>query len=588
MKFIGKLIIYLLLALLVVALAFYILLQTRWGASQVSNWVTVNTDYELNFDLMDHRFSSPSHLILENVTFGRDGKPATLVAKKVDIGLSSRQVTDPLHMDTITLFDGTLNLSPQTAPLPFQADRLQLNNMAFNSPNTEWDLSAQKVTGGVSPWQPEAGNVLGKNAQIQMSAGSLTLNGVPASNVLIQGQLNGKEVVLSTIGADMARGSLTGSALRNADGSWIIDSMRLNEIRLQSDKSLMDFFAPVTTLPSLQIGRLEVTDARLQGPDWAVTDLDLSLRNLTLSKGDWQSQEGRLSMNASEFIYGSLHLFDPILNAEFSPQGIALRQFTSRWEGGMVRTSGNWLRDGKALVLDDAAIAGLEYTLPENWKTLWMDPLPEWLNSVTLKKFGLSRNLVIDIDPAFPWQITSLDGYGANLQLAKDRQWGVWGGSATLNGAAATFNRVDVRRPSLALNANAATVNITDLSAFTEKGILEATATVSQLPQRQTTVSLNGRGVPLNVLQQWGWPALPITGDGNIQLTASGSVQANAPLKPTVNAKLSAVNMDKQQVQQMMTSGVVSSPPSPQPSPQREREQTIPSPLWGEGKGEGN
>lgn len=560
MKFIGKLLVYLLVALLIVVLAFYFLLQTRWGASQASSWVTENTAYELNFDQMDHRFSSPSHIVLKNVTFGRDGKPATLVAKTVDIGLSSRQITDPLHMDTITLFDGTLNLSPQTAPLPFQADRLQLNNMALNSPNTEWDLSAQKVTGGVSPWQPEAGNVLGKNAQIQMSAGSLTLNGVPATNVLIEGKLNGKEVVLNTIGADMARGSLTGSAQRNADGGWVIDTLRLNNIRLQSEKTIADFFAPLTTVPSLQIGRLEVTDARLQGPDWAVTDLDLSLRNLTLAKGAWQSQDGRLSMNASEFIYGSLHLFDPILNTEFSPQGIALRQFTSRWEGGMVRTSGNWLRDGKALVLDDAAIAGLEYTLPENWKTLWMEPLPEWLNSVTLKKFGLSRNLVIDIDPAFPWQITSLDGYGANLQLAKDRQWGVWGGSATLNGAAATFNRVDVRRPSLALNANAATVNITELSAFTEKGILEATATVSQLAQRQTTVSLNGRGVPLNIINQWGWPALPIAGDGNMQLTASGSIQAHAPLRPTVNGKLSAVNMDKQQVQQTMTGGVVSTP----------------------------
>ena len=560
MKFIGKLLVYLLVALLIVILALYILLQTRWGAAQVSSWVTVNTDYELSFDKMNHRFSSPSHLILENVTFGRDGKPATLVAKKVDIGLSSRQVTDPLHMDAITLFDGTLNLSPQTAPLPLQADRLQLSNMAFNSPNTEWDLSAQKVTGGVSPWQPEAGNVLGKNAQIQMSAGSLTLNGVPATNVLIEGQLNGKEVVLNTIGADMARGSLTGSALRNADGSWVIDTLRLNEIRLQSDNTLTAFFAPLATLPSLQIGRLEVTDARLQGPDWAVTDLDLSLRNLTISKGDWQSQDGRLSMNASEFIYGSLHLFDPILNAEFSPQGMALRQFTSRWEGGMVRTSGNWLRAGNALVLDDTAFAGLEYTLPANWKQLWMTPLPAWLQSLTLKKFSASRNLIIDIDPDFPWQLTSLDGYGANLQLVKDRQWGVWSGSATLNGAAATFNRVDVRRPSLALNANAATVNITDLSAFTEKGILEATATVSQLPQRQTTVSLNGRGVPLNVLQQWGWPALPVTGDGNIQLTASGSVQANAPLKPTVNGKLSAVNMDKQQVEQTMTSGIVSTP----------------------------
>ena len=401
-----------------------------------------------------------------------------------------------------------------------------------------------------------------------MSAGSLTLNGVETSNVLIQGELNGKEVVLSTIGADMARGSLTGTARRNADGGWVVDNLRLNEIRLQSDKALADFFTPITTLPSFKIGRLEVTDARLQGPDWAVTDLDLSLRSLTLSNGDWQSDDGRLSMNASEFIYGSLHLFDPILNAEFSPQGVALRQFTSRWEGGMIRTSGNWLRNGKALVLDDVAIAGLEYTLPQNWKNQWMAELPTWLNSVTLKKFGLSRNLVIDVDPAFPWQITALDGYGANLQLAKDRQWGVWSGSATLNGAAATFNRVDVRRPSLALNANASTVNISELSAFTERGILEATGTVSQLPPRQTTVSLNGRGVPLNVLQQWGWPALPVTGDGNIQLTASGSVQANAPLKPTVNGKLRAINMDKQQVVQTMTGGVVSTAPAVSPSPQ--------------------
>jgi hypothetical protein len=570
MKFIGKLLVGILAVLLIAILALYILVQTRWGAAQVSSWITVNTDYELNFDLMDHRFSSPTHLVLKNVTFGRDGQPATLVAKMVDIGVSSRQLTDPLHMDTITLFDGTLNLSPQTAPLPFQADRLLLNNMAFNSPNTAWDLSAQKVTGGVRPWDPEAGNVLGKKANIQISAGSLTLNGVPASNVLIEGELTDKEVVLTTIGADMARGSLTGTARRDANGGWKVDNMRLNDIRLQSDKSLSDFFAPITTLPSLQIGRLDVTDARLQGPDWAVTDLDLSLRNLTLSQGDWQSEDGRLSMNASEFIYGSLHLFDPILNAEFAPQGIALRQFTSRWEGGMVRTSGNWLRSGKALVLDDVAVAGLEYTLPQNWKTQWMETLPEWLHSVTLRKFGLSRNLVIDVDPAFPWQITALDGYGTNLQLAKDRQWGVWAGTATLNGAAATFNRVDVRRPSLSLTANASTIAINELSAFTEKGILEAKASVSQTPVRQTTLNLTGRGVPLNVLQQWGWPALPVTGDGNIQLNASGNVQKDTPLKPTVNGRLNAVNMNKQQVTQTMTGGAVNTveqQPSPQPSP---------------------
>ncbi|WP_312228190.1 AsmA family protein [Pseudescherichia sp.] len=557
MKLIGKMLLYIAIALLLVILACYFLVQTRWGATQVGKWVSSNTDYHLAFDAADHRFSSPSHLLLKNVNFGRKGQPATLEAKSVDIGFSSRQLTDPLHADTILLQEGTLNLSPATAPLPLKADRLLLSDMAFNSPATGWDLSAQRVTGGITPWEPVAGNVMGSKAQIQFSAGSMTLNGVPVSNVLIQGSIDNSDVTLSTIGADMARGSLTGTARRTADGGWIVDSLRLNDIRLQSDKSLTDFFAPLTTLPSLQIGRLEVTDARLQGPDWAVTDLDLSARGLTLTKGDWQSEDGRLSMNASEFIFGSLHLFDPIFNAEFSPQGIALRQFTSRWEGGMVRTSGNWLRDGKALVLDDAAIAGLEYTLPANWKQLWMDRLPGWLNSVTLKRFSASRNLVIDIDPAFPWQITALDGYGANLQLARDRQWGVWGGSAKLNAAAATFNRVDVRRPSLALAADRSTVNISELSAFTGQGLLEGTATVSQGPERQVNVNLNGRGIPLSILQQWGWPALPLSGGGNIQLTATGRVNAEAPLKPTVNGELKAIDVMKQQLTQTMRNGEI-------------------------------
>lgn len=410
-----------------------------------------------------------------------------------------------------------------------------------------------------------------------MSAGSLTLNGVDASNVLIQGSLDNGEVTLSTLGADIARGTLTGNAKRNADGSWLVDNLQLNEIRLQSDKSLAEFFTPLTSVPSLHIGRLDITDARLQGPDWAVTDLDLNLRNLTLSQGGWQSDDGTLSMNASEFINGSLHLLDPIANAEFSPQGIALRQFTSRWEGGMVRTSGNWLRAGNALVLDDTAFAGLEYTLPANWKQLWMESLPTWLESLTLKKFSASRNLVIDIDPAFPWQITALDGYGGELQLVKDHRWGVWSGSATLNAAAATFNRIDVRRPSLKLNANASTLNITELSAFTERGILQATAAVSQLPQRQVTLSLNGRGVPLNILQAWGWPALPVSGDGNFQLTASGSVQADAPLKPTVNGQLSAVNMEKQQVAQVMRNGQLNSEPAQPIAPRQHRNRSPPS-----------
>ena len=557
MKFLGKLILTLLAAVLIVLLAFYILLQTRWGAGWITSWVNGHSDYHITFDEMDHCFSSPSHLVLKNVTFGRNGQPATLVAQRVDIGLSSRQLTEPSHVDTILLQKGTLNFSPSTAPLPFRADNLRLSEMAFNSPNTDWDLSAQRVNGGLSPWLPQAGKILGTQANIQLSAGSMTLNGVPFSNVFIQGAIDKDQVTLSNIGADVARGALTGTARRNADGSWVVESLRISDVRLQSDKSLSDFFKPLTTIPSLALGRPEITDARLEGPGWAATDLDVSVRNLTIAKGDWQSEEGRLSMNASEFISGSLHFFDPIVNADFSPQGIALRQFTTRWEGGMARASGNWLRDGRALVLDEVALAGLEYTLPADWKKQWQQKLPDWLNSITVKRLAASRNLIIDIDPLFPFQLTALDGYGNNLQLARNSQWGIWGGNATLNAAAGTFNRIDVRRPSITLHANASTINVTELSAFAGQGMLEATAAISQLPQRQVTLSLNGRAVPVNVLRNWGWAPVPLQGDGNLQLTASGSLAAGSPLRPSVNGQLQVTGANGQQVQQVMQGGVV-------------------------------
>lgn len=557
MKFFGKLIVVILVAILAVLVAAWLLLQTRWGASQLSGWVNENTDYQFSFESMDNRWASPTHVTLNSVTFGRKGQPATLVAQTVDIGLSSRQFSEPLHVDTILLKNGTLNLSSAAAPLPFQADRLRLSDMALNSPGSQWDLHAQRVNGGIAPWQPKSGKVLGTTADIQFSAGSVTLNGVPASNVLLQGAINDDRVTLSTVGADVARGSLTGTASRIADGSWKIGSLRLNDIRLQTEKSISDFLAPVVAVPALQIDSLEVTDARLEGKDWAITDLDLSLRNLTLANGGWQSDDGRLSLNASNFINGSVQLTDPIVNIDFTPQAAVLRQFTSRWERGIVRASGQWLRGDRKLELDEMALSGLEYTLPANWRTLWLEPLPEWLNSVTVKKLTANHNLIIDINPDFPFQLTSLDGMGNNLTVVRNRQWGMWDGNLTLNAAAATFNRVDVRRPSIALVANANQITVNELSAFTDKGMLEATGAVSQSPQRSAVINLRGRSVPVNVLQQWGWPALPLSGEGNLQLSVTGNLAADKPLKPTVNGTLRATSSEGTQVEQIMQKGEV-------------------------------
>jgi hypothetical protein len=171
-------------------------------------------------------------------------------------------------------------------------------------------------------------------------------------------------------------------------------------------------------------------------------------------------------------------------------------------------------------------------------------------------RFTSNRNLIIDINPAFPFQLTSLDGSGENLLLAQQHQWGIWSGKLSLNAAESTFNRTDLRHPSIALSADQQQIQVTELSAFSNKGLLEGTATVGQQPARPLTLQLTGRAVPVNVLQNWGWPALPLTGDSNMQLQLNGALTATQPLRPTVNGSLS-VTTDSQQLQQTMQAGEV-------------------------------
>ncbi|ARJ41956.1 hypothetical protein B1H58_07910 [Pantoea alhagi] len=560
MKFIGKLTLSLLLLLLLALVTIYLLLQTRWGAEWVSRRISDDTAWHLSVSKIEHNFSAPGLLTLRNVSFGHDGQPAVMVAKTVNLGLSLSLFSEAPRFTRIELQDGALNAANMSAnmTLPLQAERLQLRNMQLHSPRQTFNAIA--LNGGVIPWQPRAGNILGNKASFQASAESVTLQGVTVTHALVQGKINDKVLVINNFGGDLARGSVTGSAQRDAQGKWDVSALRLNDIRLQTDKSLSAFLQPLRSLPAVHFSRVDVTNTHLQGPDWAVTDLDLLLKSVTLSNGDWQSDDGSLALNADNFINGQLTLNDPILNLDFSPQGITDARFSSRWVNGLIRAQGSWQRQTKRLTLDELVLAGLEYTLPENWRDRWMASLPAWLDSVLVKKLSGNRNLIIDVNPQYPFQITALDTNGSDLLLAQHRQWGIWQGSLNLNAAEATFNRTDVRHPSLALNADAEQIAVTEMSAFVDKGMLEGAATLDQTPARHLSLTLNGRAVPADVLQNWGWPAPPLTGQATLQLQLNARLAAKTPLKSSANGTLT-LSTDGKTLQQSMTQGEVSTHP---------------------------
>ncbi|CCV28007.1 TPA: AsmA family protein [Yersinia enterocolitica] len=563
MKFLGKVLLTLLLLLVLSIVLCYVLLQTSWAAGWLSRWVSDNSEYRLSLGKIDHSWSQPGQVSFTDVTLGRAKQPAFLIAQQAVLGLSWRQLTEPRHFLSLNLQNGSLTLNNSTSPLPLQADTLRLTNMALNTtiePQNkadQWKVTGQQVNGGLIPWQPLPGNSLGENAQFQFSAGSLTINGITAEKLYLQGSIQKNALNLSNFGADIAQGELTGNASQSADGSWLVDRLRLSNIRLQTPATLEDVWNTFLQLPPITLKRFDLIDARVEGKNWAFNDLDLTLKNITFKQGDWQSDEGELSLNAGDIIKGNIHLIDPIATFTLSPAGVAINQFSTRWQDGLLRTQGNWLRDSHRLQLDELTLVALVYTLPTDWKQQWQQTLPNWLSEVYVSKLNANRNLLIDISPDFPFQITSLDAAGTNLLLAKNHQWGVWSGSLMLNAGNATFNKNDVRRPSLALSANEQQITVSDLSAFTKEGLLEATATIDQTPGRALSLALTGRSVDLNILQSWGWPALPLQGLGNLKLRISGNLTADKPLKPTINGSLQATDSHGQQVNQTMQNGEV-------------------------------
>lgn len=488
-----------------------------------------------------------------------------MVTQQALIGLSWQQLTEPRHLLNLNLQNGSLTLNNSTPPLPLQADTLQLTNMALNTtiePKNsadQWKVTGQQVTGGLVPWQPLPGNSLGENAQFQFSAGALAINGITAQQLYVQGSIQKNALILTTFGADIAQGELTGSARQSADGSWMVDRLRLSNIRLQTPATVDDVWNTFLKLPPITLKRFDLIDARVEGNSWAFNDLDLTLKNITFKQGDWQSDDGELAFNAGDMIKGNIHLIDPIATFALSPAGVAINQFSTRWQDGLLRTQGQWARDTRRLQLNELTLVALVYTLPTDWKQQWQQTLPNWLSEVYVSKLSGSRNLLIDISPDFPFQITSLDTAGTDLLLAKNHQWGLWSGSLMLNAGNATFNKNDVRRPSLALSANEQQITVSELSAFTKEGLLEATASLDQTPARAFSLALTGRSVDLDILQNWGWPALPLQGLGNLKLQIKGSLPAETPLKPTISGSLQATDSQGQQVNQTMQHGEVHS-----------------------------
>ncbi|MCD1126504.1 AsmA family protein [Jinshanibacter sp. LJY008] len=554
MRFIRKSLYTLLTLILVLAIVVYFIAQTSYAARWISQWVTDNTPYQLSLDHLDYSITSPYQLVLNDVEFSQQKQSPLLKAKKVTLELTSSFWQTPMYFSALELEDGTLNLSSKnTIALAPGSDRFQLKNMTLNVDGPELTLQGEKVNGGIIPWTLTNNFLPEKDNRFEFSADKLVVNGIDTHKILVQGEVKDHQILFNNVGADLANGQLTGNGKRTADGKWQIESLRLSEVKYQSQLELDQLLAQLNQRISntdISLNRLDLINTNIQGPEWAFSDFTLSMKDLEFIKGRWQATSGSMLMNASDMIYNDNHLVNPVLSLDLENNSVKIKQFSSRWQDGLVRATGNWQRDTQTLTLDEVAFTALLYTLPKEWLTQLKQVQPEWLRELHVVKLAANRNILIDITPDFPFQFTSIDSNGSNLYLVKNRQVGLWGGTLNFNASDATLNKIDLRHPSFNLNATPETITISEISAFTKEGLIEANATLSQQPERALSLTLNGRSVPVDILQSWGWQAIPLQGNGTIALQLHGDLIDKQSGKPELKGSLKMTSDTGQQLTQ--------------------------------------
>ncbi|MEQ1976344.1 AsmA family protein [Xenorhabdus sp. SGI240] len=557
MRWLGKFFVTLLLMLILAIIVFYAVAQTHWGAKQLSQWFSRQGHYQVSIESISHSWLQPATLSLNHIDLHDTQSPFSLNADTIHLDFKWQHLLSPKNLRRLTLQQGTLILSENQLPPLLQADILQLNqmNIQLESPNTR--IQGENITGGITPWVPARDNPFG-HGKYQFSASNIRFNDMSVEHAVVQGSYQNKALTIDAFGATFLRGAISGDGQQLPDGSWRWNNILLSDIRWQTPMTLSDLKGKISHLPAMYVKDLNITNAKLQGQNWSVDYLDSSIKNLGLVNGSWNAEDGLIDFNAMNITLNNAQFSDTLGKFRFSGDTFTIASLTTHYQKGLFNIQSQWDRKNRLLTLKESSVTGLLYALPPTWLDYFKQPAPEWISGVKLNDITLNNTLLIDTNPNFPFQLTTLAAHINNMDILKNGKWGLWNGQASLQAAAGTFNKVEITRPYLQLHATDGKVTIDKLNGFTREGLLQVTGSAEQQTAHMPfNLNFKGMNADLNILPQWGWIPLTIQGEGNFSLAFTGDLSAD-DVKGTINGTLVAEDKSSDKESQSIEQGLIS------------------------------
>ena len=518
--FIKRLILAALLLPLIVIPALYFTIQTKQGAAWISHWLSnSNNHYQISVDEIIHSFATPLQLEVKHLRVKRNGNE--LINVESAIATFNPNLLDNSNwLGYLQLQNGSVYIKNSSlATLPLSSDWLLLKEIDLTVNTAKGNVNFQGVNAGISPWTPN--DTVNYDSIFRLSALKFSMNPYTGEHLLILGRMKKGSFIIDAFGADLPHGDITGQFFKIKKGPWVINNLYLNHFRWQGSESLSDVYQWFSDLPPIEIKQLNVINASLEGNEWAFNDANLSLKNIKWQNGNWlaESEDSNAKFSAESTVFRELHIDDPIVKLKLNNRDIEIQQIIARWQGGLIRADGSW--QNNELNLDNIIISGIEYTLPANWRSLLRYQFPEWLQTLNINHLTSNRNVIVDVNDSFPFQLTLLDINGNNLHLIDHNRFNLWQGELSAYAHNATFNKVDLRYPAMTLRGDREQIDFAKVSAFINDGLIDGHLTVSQADNQNFSLKLTGYNVPVDLLNHWGWQASPMKGDGNIEFKLS-------------------------------------------------------------------
>ncbi|HGJ5875534.1 MAG TPA: hypothetical protein ACHBX0_02930 [Arsenophonus sp.] len=528
----------LILSLLIVIIFTYLIIQTQWGAKQLSDLLSKYTQYDIKIGFISHQLTTPGELVLQDVAIHNKKNSFNLNAKQITFELLWQKILTSSWLHQLVLTEGQLTLPPSGQILPFNSKILQLENMNVSYRIDNIDLLATNITGEITPWRPTANNPFGEG-NFQFTAQQFKLNNVHLTTLLTKGSYKTHSLFINKLSSYLNNGFINANAIKYTDQTLTLAKLMLTNTGWQCSSSLAELGNKLHDIKKLTIKELNLTNSNFQGKDWAIAGLSGKVTDIVLTAGNWNSSNSEFSLNIDDLIYKNQQISQLVADMTFTDDMLHVNLLSGYYYKGIFNIEATWHTKQQSINIINAQLAGIRYQLPNDWFNFFKSPVPNWLTSLHITNFKLSNSLLMDIDAHFPFELTDVNGYLTNMDLIQQQKWGFWQGKGAFNANSGTLNQIMLRRPFIKISSHSDHSFAVELNTNVENGLVKLTTNVEQQTNEEPfSLSAKGINVNLAILNQWGWKNLSIQTLADFNFTLKGNLLAN-PISQTLAGELS-------------------------------------------------